>query len=96
MCARISGVGQQRVDRAVFDLQNWHHGIQKPAERCRWAGEKCSGVVTGYRGGNRRPVTWLGGNLFLRADAIEVSRCCPLHTALARKDPLISSGARCF
>lgn len=54
------------------------------------------GVVTVWGGGNHRPVTWPGGNLFFRAVAIEISRCCPPHTALARKDPLISSGARSF
>ena len=89
-------VGQQRIDRAIFDLQVWRHGIEKPAERCRRAGWKYSGGGNCQGGGNHRPVTWPGGNLFFRSVAIEISRCCPPHTALARKDPLISSGARCF
>jgi hypothetical protein len=61
MRTRITRVGQQRIDRAVFDLQVWRHGIEKPTERCRRAGWKYSG----------------GGNLFFRAVAIEISRCCP-------------------
>ena len=40
MRARIARVWQQRIDRAVFDLEVWRHGIEKPAERCRRAGEK--------------------------------------------------------
>lgn len=73
MRTRITRVGQQRIDRAVFELQVWRHGIEKPTERCRRAGWKYSG----------------GGNLFFRAVAIEISRCCPPHTVLARKDPSI-------
>jgi len=38
MRARIARVRQQRIDRLVFDLQVWRHGIEKPAERCRRAG----------------------------------------------------------
>src|SRR3546814_16743220 len=47
------------------------------------------GVVTVWGGGNHRPVTWPGRNLFFRADDIELLRCCPTHTVLARKDPSI-------
>jgi hypothetical protein len=43
MRTRITRVGQQRIDRAVFDLQVGRHGIEKPAERCRQAGWKYSG-----------------------------------------------------
>ena len=42
MRARIARIGQQRIDGAVFDLQVRRHGIKKPAERCRRAGEKYS------------------------------------------------------
>ncbi len=45
------------------------------------------GVVTVWGGGNHRPVTWPGGNLFFRSVAIEISRCCPPHSGGDRKDP---------
>ena len=38
MRTRITRVGQQHIDRAVFDLQVGRHGIEKPDERCRRAG----------------------------------------------------------
>jgi hypothetical protein len=44
-------------------------------------------VVTVFGGGNYGPVTWPGGNLFFRAIAIEISRCCPPHSGGDRKDP---------
>ena len=46
------------------------------------------GVVTVWGGGNHGPVTWPGGNLFFRADAIEISRSRPPHGIFGRKDPL--------
>ncbi len=88
--AWITSERDQRLDLAVFDVQGWGHGMQKPATR---AGPRLIGnlvqLVT-------RVVTGNPGNLVLRSDAIEMPGCRSPHVILCRKDPLKPLGLRCI